>query len=832
MKLAPGLTALFVLLAGPARAQIAALDRDRGFPAGLTLPSQAAAAAEEPVALDVNPAGLGFLDGFALQYFHEGVPSEKSSGDGIYLGDRFGPVGLGYGIEWLRPGDAPLPRYHRSRWALSLSDGRALSLGGGFSSVRSRGGSLDRAGGWDLGITFRPLRTLSLGASALDNGAHSEGGPLPARFDLGASTRLWRDRLTASADLLADDAGQRFRTTAARLGAQVQFLPGLSLALELDLPLRRNTGLGRRPSGLLTVTFDRAHAGATAGASRFDERGGWLAGLRLSEERYRSGGEGRSLPSLDLPGALEPERLLWFTIGDRDPYSLLLERLAAARDDPAVGGLLLRIDSVPLGSGRVEELRALLAEIRRRKPVLAYLAGGGTREYWLASGASAVAAPPGAPLLVNGFSSAQLYYRDLLARLGVAVQVVRAGAYKSATEPLVRSGPSPEARQMTDALLDDTYQQFVADVAVARRLPAERIRALVDEGLFTSDEAREAGLIDATVWPDQVSEWASQVAGRTLHLGGQYRPEPVRQAERWGRPPIIELVRLSGIIARGSGGSDLLGQDAVAGADAVAAELHRAADDREVRAIVLRVESPGGDGLASDLVWREVVRARNKGKPVIASMGDVAASGGYLAAVAANAIVAEPATLTGSIGVFAAKPDLGGLLERLSVHREGSTRGDKAQLLSLLRPWSEGEVAAIQRQIDAFYALFLDRVAEGRRLPRAEVEAVAAGRVWTGREALERHLVDRIGGLTEAVAMARAAAGLGEEDGAVLRRHGALHGMLPVLGLEGVARASPEPPLSRLARQTPELAGLLLLGEGGLGPVLALPDEWLGPPVP
>ena len=174
--------------------------------------------------------------------------------------------------------------------------------------------------------------------------------------------------------------------------------------------------------------------------------------------------------------------------------------------------------------------RALLTRIREKKPVLAYLLGGGTREYWLSSAATAVAAPPGAPLLVNGFASAQFYYRDLLSRIGVAVDVVRAGAYKSATEPLVRTGPSPEAAEMEIALLDDTYDEFVAEVAFARHLPPATVRALVDTGLFTSDEARKAGLLDATPWPDELSDWASTVAGRKLHATGPYRNGPPREA--------------------------------------------------------------------------------------------------------------------------------------------------------------------------------------------------------------------------------------------------------------------------------------------------------------
>jgi protease-4 len=820
------LAVLLVAAAFPAAAQLASQERDRGLPAGLTVPVLGAATADDPLALGVNPAGLGFVGGLSLHYLHEGLPDRRTIGDGLYLADRLGPVALGGSSEWIQPGQAPLPRYRRARLALALTDGRSAALGVGLTWLHSSDGALERARSWDLGLTLRPSRHLSLAAAALGNGAHLGSVRVPVRFDLGAAVRGLGDRATLSADLLADDAGQRFRTTGVRMGAGLEVLPGLVAGLRLDVPLRDEAGAGKKAAGFFTLTVNAPHAGVTVAGTRGDAHTGWLAGLRLSEERYPSAGAGRRLAALSLPSALEPRRFLWLTIGDRDPYALLVERILAARDDPSVGALLVRVDGVPFGAGRVEELRALLARVRQRKPVLVYLSGGGTREYWLASAASAVAAPPSAPLMINGLASTRLYFRDLLARLGVGVEVVRAGAYKSAMEPFVRTGPSPEAKEATGAILDDLYARFVADVAEARRLAPEKVRALVDQGLLTSDEAKAAGLLDATVWPDELARWAGEVAGRRLGDPQEYRPEPVRPAQRWGRPPVVELIRLAGVIARGEGGGGPLGEDPIAGAGAVAAALHRAADDPEVRAIVLRIESPGGDALASDLVWREVVRARQKGKPVVASMGDVAASGGYLVAAGADAIVAEPSTLTGSIGVFAAKPDLAGLLAKLPVQRDATVRGDKAQLRSVLRPWSEGERAAVQKQIDAFYAVFLDRVAEGRKLSRAEVEAVAAGRVWTGRQALERRLVDRLGTLTDAVALARERAGLAEGD-AVVRRSGTRGGLLDRLELTALARPDTGTSLARLALGSPEVEALLLLADGSLGPLLALPEEWL-----
>jgi protease-4 len=232
--------------------------------------------------------------------------------------------------------------------------------------------------------------------------------------------------------------------------------------------------------------------------------------------------------------------------------------------------------------------------------------------------------------------------------------------------------------------------------------------------------------------------------------------------------------------------------------------------------------------MASDQIWRAVKRAREK-KPVLASMGDVAASGGYLAAVGADAIVAEPSTITGSIGVFALKPDLSGLLAKLSVARASSARGENAEWRSFARPWTPSERRALERQIDGFYRMFVDRVAEGRKLPREEAEQLAGGRVWTGKQAFDRRLVDRLGSVEDAIALARERARIGPDAWVEIRRSASGPGDLGEALTESVAEAAAmgQPPLARAAAALPEVRVLALLEQ--LGPVVALPVEWVQP---
>jgi protease-4 len=819
------IAALAALLASPAAAQVSnALDRQAGLPAGLALPVPGVAVAEEPAAIGVTPAAAGFVGAPAVQWFREADVTQASRADGLYAATGLGPFGLGYAIEWVRPGEAALRRHRKNAFALSLGDRRSWSAGVAWNRFSSPAARLEPLQSWDAGLTVRPWRHLSLAASMLGRDARLGGERLPLRWDLGVATRLLRDTLTLSADVVADDrARDDFHATHLGFGAGVETRLGLALAVQLLVPLRDVAGVSREPSAVFTVAWNQPHSGLVVGGSRTPSRSGWLFGLRSSAERYLAPAAGSRAPTVDVARELEPDRIPFLDLGEKDPYGRLVLRLDAIAEDGAVPALAVKIDDLGLGAGRIEELRGALARVRARKPVLAYLTGGGTREYWLATAATAIALPPGSALRVNGLGTSQLYLRDALARLGIGFEVIAAGAYKSAPEPLVRSGPSPEARESTDALLDDVFGRLVADVAAARRLAPERVRALVDEGLFGAAEAKAAGLVDEVIWPDEAEATLRRLARRRVALAGPYRPEPARAAQRWGLPPVIEVIRIDGAIV---GGRTRRGLGQLAGAETVVAQLRRAAADRQVKAIVLRVESPGGDGLASDLIWRAVVKARQR-KPVVASMGDVAASGGYLAAAGADAIVAEPSTLTGSIGVFVLKPDLSALLAKLGISREAWARGETAQLAAAGKPWTEPERRAIERQVESFYRTFVDRVAEGRRMPREEVEAAAGGRVWTGRQAAERGLVDVLGTMQDAIALAAERARIDPREAKVRRTgggggQGLLAGAL-VRAAAPLARAPAADPLARALAAVPEVRALEALSE--MGPILALPLE-------
>jgi protease IV len=309
------------------------------------------------------------------------------------------------------------------------------------------------------------------------------------------------------------------------------------------------------------------------------------------------------------------------------------------------------------------------------------------------------------------------------------------------------------------------FGRYVKRISDARHLDESKVKSLLDEGILKPGEAVQAGLIDGLVYPDQLEEEAGKLLGQKVTLRKVGTGVPAQRDLRWGGRPRVAVVRVVGNIARGEGGRDPFGTVRVAGSDSIARRIREVADDPRVAAIVVRIDSPGGDGTASDLIWRELIRARKeKRKPVIASMGDVAASGGYYVAAGADVIFAEPSTITGSIGVFIGHFDAAELLGKLGLKLETLKRGESADLFTPNRVLTERERATLTAWVRAFYDDFVSRVAEARGLSRDEVDRVAQGRVWTGAQALDRKLVDALGGLEDALAEAKRRAGLDPDE--------------------------------------------------------------------
>jgi protease-4 len=436
------------------------------------------------------------------------------------------------------------------------------------------------------------------------------------------------------------------------------------------------------------------------------------------------------------------------------------ERLARVSADGRPRGVVLRVRSLDAGWAVLEELRRELFAFRGRGGrVVAYLLDPvDSRSYYLASAADEILAAPLATIGVIGVRTRVNFLKDALKRIGLEAEVIAVSPYKSAGDPFVRNDFSRESREQAERLLERRYEELVGAIAQARNLTPEEARTRIDRAPYSPSEALSQGLLDGVCYEDEMGERLGKEGERAGLAEWGAAHKSLRVPYRRSSRRRVGLVSLSGTIVRGKSRKlpvpvPLVGGEQ-AGSESVVAALRLAERNRRVSAIIFHVESPGGDALASDLIWREVERIRNK-KPVVVLMGNAAASGGYYVSAAANHVVARRTTITGSIGVLSIRPVAGGLYERLGVHPAAVERGARAGILDLSRRPTPDELRVLEGQIRFIYDEFKDRVSRGRGMEAEALDGIAAGRVWTGTEAHELGLADEIGGFGGALRKAR-----------------------------------------------------------------------------
>lgn len=486
---------------------------------------------------------------------------------------------------------------------------------------------------------------------------------------------------------------------------------------------------------------------------------------------------GRVVLELDLteaPAEAGPADPLGMLRARRRPtMRAVVDGLADAATDPDVAGLLVRVGG-PLPLARAQELRDAVVAFRAGgKPAVAWAesfgeGGPGTAAYVLATGFGEIWLQPSGELGLTGVAAETTFLRGAFDKAGLEPQFAQRHEYKNAVDRLVRHGFTEAHQEAVTRLVESAYEQVVATVAAARGLSPERVRELVDAAPLAADEARAAGLVDRVGYRDEVYA-AVRGDADLLFLSRYRRDNPVLSRVKRRAKPVVALVGVTGAITTGRSRRSPLSPDSGAGSDTVTAALRAAGRDDDVRAVVLRVDSPGGSYVASDSIWREVGQLREAGKPVVASMGDVAGSGGYFVAMAAETIVAQPGTLTGSIGVFSGKVVADALLERLGIGTGAVVLGRNARMFSARAGFDEAQWTRLETWLDRVYADFVGKVAQSRGISAERAHELARGRVWTGADAYERGLVDELGGLRRAAELARERAGLPAD--AELRRY-------------------------------------------------------------
>ena len=448
----------------------------------------------------------------------------------------------------------------------------------------------------------------------------------------------------------------------------------------------------------------------------------------------------------------------------------LVMQFKKAKVDKRIKAILLEVDISGVGWGKAEELREAITDFRSSgKPVYAYVEFGLNKEYYIATACDKIYVPPPGELFINGLAADVMFFRGSLDKIGIYPDIYQIGKYKSAGDMFTQKQMTDAHREYVNSLLDDLYGRYVNTIAQSRKKTPDEIRALIDNAPYGAAKAKEVGLIDESAYRDDVEKQIKTQLGYkdadafTPVRGTDYRdvsPESLglNEGER------IAVIYASGTIGSGSSQNSPSGEQSI-GSDTVSKAVTDAAADKTIKAIILRVDSPGGSGLASDIIWH-AVEAANQKKPVVVSMSDVAASGGYYISAAASKIIAEPSSITGSIGVVAGKPVMRGFYDWLGISNEYVLRGKNAGMFRETEKFSDDERAKFEDWIKTtYYQDFVPKVAKGRKKDPQSVDSVGQGRVWTGAQAKDRGLVDDFGGLDKAIEVAKDLAKIPKDKG-------------------------------------------------------------------
>jgi protease IV len=754
--------------------------------AGMNLPTTGISGEHDALSVSRNPAGLWFLSGWDIALaFDTKEPDEDEAtapgpGFGLFAAGALGGgvlprLGWGFGLEFLRPPRAALTpdpgTPTRLTWAHALPLGRTAALGVSWHHFFDGPGSAtDGLDTFDFGLSMRFGAHVGAGMTVRDFTEPNAGGePVQRRYELelalrpsgddrmelGLGGRIGEDR----ADFGSGEDIEGWLRASVRLFRGV-YLRGqyesrslLSQADGMDSAVREH-----RITGGLELSFGGLGAATYASGAVDDDGDNRFAGGTVVVRASQRG------PASVFPKWRRIERIeLDGDVGERDLTRLIAQLRKLERDD-SLAAVLLQIDGMSAGWAVTSEIRRALAALRARGVrVYAYMIAGTTRQYYLASVADKIYVDPAGGLRLSGMVATSLYFKGLFDKLGILAQFEKIEEYKSAPEAYTRTGPTEPALTMRNELYDSVYEHVVRAIARGRRIDPDRVRVLIDNGPYTSGELEKIPeLVDEIATPDELGEKLPRELGAAYPVTSA----PEERDPRWNYPGIA-IIYIDGDIIDGKSSSiPLIGLDLVGG-DTIAAAIAAARESSEVDAIILRVNSAGGSALASEVIAREVFKTRGV-KPILCSLGNVAASGGYFAAAGCDIILAEPTTITGSIGIFTGKFDFSGLLNRVGVSWSTYKRGAMADMDSFLKAYSEDEQRLVKRKLHYYYGRFIKAVADGRQLTTTKVDAIGRGRVWTGTQARPIRLIDQFGGIGDAIQLAKRRIGMEEDDEARL----------------------------------------------------------------
>ncbi len=694
------------------------------------LPANSIATSDDALATFFNPSGLGTGRGLNLYYLRT-YQSDWAGDDAFF----FAIPGAGFGMEFTSAdADTDFTRY-------TLSGGRPLGnglyWGTSYSWMNSENTDYDEFRSLSLGLMYR-RRYFSIGAMARDlNRPTLLAEKLGRTYDLGVALRpgTWRTTLSIDTQKTQGVEDWKFR-----------------YALEVR-PIRELMFRGTLNDDL---SFD----------IRFGIHiGNWGIGTDNTFDKNRDAQVGVGYFQYTNTPSTKPlfRRRMFLDLSMR----ALKEVLPIVKWDDDIAGVLIRIDGNNYGIAQLQEMSDAILNFRESgRIVLCYLTHCSTGDYIVAATCDGILIHPSAEVRLIGLRTERSFYKGALDMIGVRADLEHIGKYKSASESLTRKEMSEAQREIQNIILDDLYEQVVAIIAEGRGWNHETVKKRIDAGPYTARQALAGELVDRLVYEDELHNVVAELTDNHTNLVsvGEYANSRLHSQD-WQTPqPKLAVIEAKGLMLTGDSFIDPILGTQVMGADTITRAIREVRDDNDIKAVVLRVDSGGGLVSAADTIWRELVRLTEV-KPLIVSMGDVAASGGYYIAAPADTIVAEPGTITGSIGVISGKYSFKGLYEKLGIHKEILKRGKHADFYSDYGDYSSEEQAIVQKQIQEIYDDFVKKVADGRtNLTVEDVDKLGQGRIWSGRQAKEHGLVDQLGGLNLAIAIARQRAELEERS--------------------------------------------------------------------
>jgi protease-4 len=684
-------------------------------------------ATDDALAMFANPAGLSTYRGFNIYYLYK-IDRWKITANSSLAG-QIGPLGF----SWI-PGS---PFSYGLGLGVKLGD--YVSFGTRFFHRY--------ANYWNIGMLIRPAKAISLGASWPDINYQDWRAVIA-----GIGIRPFGNRLTLFAETKLDSIKKAW------LGFFAQPVKGIELKGMVKTDWSFSVGID--------LSFGKTGIGYSGAKLKTSDNFENSIYLRFNQDIRPSlvPTQSRFL-TLKLSGQIQDMKPGFSLMGPnvkRTTYDIL-KLLNRAKDDKTIQGLILTLEEPNLSFAQAWELREALQAIKGQgKKIIVYAPHLSTNTYLIASVADLIISHPLGDMIIPGMYSQVSFVKGTLKKLGVEAEYERVGKYKNAPEMLTEDSLSPAYREVVNSVLDDYYGYFLSTTGQARNFTKEEFQKKIDYGFFTADSARQAGLIDTFAYADNLDSVLESRLGKIRKVSESNYLSQTFHKSNWVEPSSkIDIIYATGSISQGESGTDLLNGEMTIGSNTISRAIKKARQDKSVKAIILRVDSPGGDGFASDLIWREIEIAK-KSKPVIVSMGPVAASGGYYISCNSDKIFALPTTITGSIGVFNLKLVMAGLYDKIGMKNEIIKRGEHADAMSENRKFTLEEEQIMQKWLDDFYGQFVNKVAKGRNKSYDYIDSIAQGRVWTGNQAKAIGLVDTLAGFFSAIDYAKAKAKIDE----------------------------------------------------------------------